>query len=69
MPKCTATRDEAQSRYVPTYAVALEASAADERLTELATFFLEGLPGALAREIPGTSLVIRVLSGGSSTDQ
>lgn len=61
--------DEAQSRYVPTYAAALDAGAAEARLIELATFFLEGLPRALAREIPGASLVIRVVSGGPAADQ
>lgn len=61
--------DEAQSRYVPTYAAPPQAAVAEARLVELATFFLEGLPGALAREIPGTSLVIRVVSGDSTADQ
>ena len=34
---------------------------AAERLRELALWFLEGLPAALRRDIPGASIEIRVL--------
>jgi hypothetical protein len=54
-----ATLSEAEARHVPLVApdVAFDARA---RTAELALFLLEGIPRALARDIPGAELEIRV---------
>lgn len=49
----------AQVQRVPLYAPETRPDAA-QRLTELALYLLEGIPGALERDVPGAKLVIRV---------
>ncbi len=58
-PLTRATLDGEQENRVPLYAPEVRPDPAT-RVSELALYLLEGIPGALARDIPGASLVIRV---------
>ncbi len=49
-----------EARHVPVYAATQAVPDPSGRLKELALFFLEGLPRALERDIPGACLEIRV---------
>jgi hypothetical protein len=60
VPLARVDLDEEHSAHVPVYPSAPEASVAAARLADLAFFFLEGMPKALARDIEGASLVIRI---------
>ena len=53
--------DGDRTRYVPLMDTPATDELAAERLRELALWFLEGLPAALRRDIPGASIEIRVL--------
>lgn len=51
--------DGEQVQRVPLFAPEVSPDAA-QRLSELALYLLEGIPGALERDVPGAKLVIRV---------
>ncbi len=53
--------DAFQARTVPTYPPGAAVPDPAARLADLATYFLERLPAALEREIPGARLEVRVL--------
>lgn len=54
-----ASLDGEQVQRVPLFAPEASPDAA-QRLSELALYLLEGIPGALERDVPGAKLVIRV---------
>lgn len=61
--------DPVQSRFVPSYPSEAAVPDPAARLVDLATFFLERLPQALEREIPGARLEIRVLPPAPAADR
>jgi len=55
--------DRERARYVPVFDDLAALRSPSQRLIELATYLLEGLPAALEKDIPGAKLVVRVVAG------